>query len=144
MKSLGKFTIRGQGIAAEVKRLLLFDGDFSTAYKIQKFVVNPNDPLSSSELSCKLMTVDKAHSVLWNYEINTELAWASWNTPTNSRFGQFELIDRDNLVVEDLYIDFSGPAASSINYYIELEKFDVGLNLGSYTMVRNAAQDFPL
>jgi hypothetical protein len=144
MKSLGKFTIRGSGVSAEVKRLLLFDGEFSTAYKIQKFVITPKDPASSAELTCKLITINSPHSVYWNFQINTELAWAAWNIPISSRFGQYELIDRDNLVVEDLYIDFSGPSSTDINYYIELEKFDVGLNVGAYTMVRNSSQDFPL
>jgi hypothetical protein len=144
MKSLGKFTIRGSGISAEVKRLLLFDGDFSTAYQIQKFVITPKDPGTSSELYAKLMTINAPHSVYWNFQINTELSWAAWNIPISSRFGQYELIDRDNLIVEDLYVDFSGPAGLDINYYIELEKFDVGLNIGAYTMVRNSSQDFPL
>ncbi|MHA1402078.1 MAG: hypothetical protein ACTSQE_17145 [Candidatus Heimdallarchaeaceae archaeon] len=158
MKSLGKFTLRGEitptantGTYEEkgdLQRLLLFDGDFGTGFKVTKFVVWAFDATSSADCSAIIAT-DKQG--LANYNLGTQSAedvrqigWASGNAVTSAvREESISVVDRDNLVVEDLWI--AGYNASSgdkrINYYIELEKFDVGLNVGSYSMVRNSSQD---
>ena len=52
------------------------------------------------------------------------------------------LVDRENLVVQDLFItvrtrDISDPF---VNYYIEMEKYDMTDAQGALAMVRNRAQ----
>ena len=79
-----------------------------------------------------------------NVDNNMQMGWASSNFVSSSaREESLNIIDRDSIVVQDLWI--AGYNASStdksINYYIEAEKFDVGLNIGSYSMVRNSSQD---
>jgi len=158
MKSLGKYTLRGEitptantgdyDVAGDLQRILLFDGDFGTAFKITKFVVWAYESTSSADCSAVLASDRRG---LAGYGLGTQSAeddrqigWASSNAVTGAvREGSFSIVDRDNLIVEDLWI--AGYNASSgdkrINYYIEAEKFDVGLNVGSYTMVRNSSQD---
>ena len=53
----------------------------------------------------------------------------------------FNLIDRDNLVVEDLFVYArTGTTTAGINYYIEFDKYDISEGLGALTMVRNSSQ----
>lgn len=161
MKSLGKFTLRGEitptantgtyGAAGDLTRILLFDGDFGTAFKVTKFVVWAYATTTSADCSAVLAS-DRYG--LEDYTLGTQSAeddrqigWASGNAVTSAvREESFSIIDRDNLIVEDLWI--AGYNASSgdkrINYYIECEKFDVGLNVGAYTMVRNSSQDIQI
>lgn len=158
MKSLGKFTLRGEITptantgtyedAGDLQRILLFDGDFGTAFKITKFIVWPFTTTTSADCSAVLAS---DRNGLAPYALGTQSAeddrqigWASGNQVTSAvREESFSLVDRDNLIVEDLWI--AGYNASTgdkrINYYIECEKLDVGLNVGSYTMVRNSSQD---
>ena len=164
MKSLGKFTLRGyiQPIAnsgtygdnGDLTRLLLFDGKYNTGFKITDFRVWNYEGTSSADCSAVLAT---DRNGLANYQLgamdasnNMQIAWASGNAFTsNVRETNFFLVDRDNLIVEDLWIAGvnNSPSVSDdkkkTNYYIELEKFDVGLSLGAYSMVRNASQDLP-
>jgi len=162
MKSLGKFTLRGwikptsnsgtYGENGDLQRLLLDDGDFATGFKITKFVVWNYEGTSTADCSAILAT-DKAgleNELLGNMdsENNMQIAWASSNAFTsNVRESNFNLIDRDNLIVQDLWIagvnnsTSTGEYAKQTNYYIECEKFHVGLNIGAYAMVRNASQD---
>lgn len=164
MKSLGKFTLRGtiQPISnsgnyadnGDLTRLLLFDGKFNTGFKVTLFRIWGYEGINSADCSAILAT-DRNGLASYNLGTmdssnNMQIAWASSNSFTsNVRETNFELTDRDNLIVEDLWIagvNNSGSVtddAKKINYYIELEKFDVGLSLGSYSMVRNASQDLP-
>lgn len=143
MRSLGKMSIRGSIVIPNVEKLNLFDGSFGTGFKVTKFVIAPQDVNDSEKMQAKLMTQDQDHSAKWYWDNNLEVAWATWNTPTNSRAGDFNLVDRDNIIVEDLFIDTTGDTDEVLNYYIEMEKFDIGLSLGAYSMVRNSSQNLP-
>ena len=140
MKSIRDYTIRGSLVAGEVKKIQLFDGAFNTGFRIKKFIITPSRILESEEMTAKLMTEFKAHAVNWFWERTSEIGWASWNTPTNSRFGQFNLVDYDAIVVEDLYIDASGDTGEEMNYYIELEKVKISDWQGALAMVKNSNQ----
>ena len=52
------------------------------------------------------------------------------------------MIDPENLVVEDLFIQgfSSDGSGQEINYMIEMEKYDFSESLGVLAMVRNRAQ----
>ena len=53
----------------------------------------------------------------------------------------FNLVDRDNFIVEDLYVYVrSGTSAAAVNYYIELDKYDTTDARGALAMVRNSSQ----
>ena len=164
MKSLGKFTFRGvikptansgtyedEGDLTEIQ---LFDGDFGTGFKVTKFEVWNYEGTSSADCSAVLATNKEG---LADYSLGTmdasnnlQVGWASGNSFTsNVRETNFKLVDRDNLIIQNLWIagvnnsTATTADAKKINYYIEAEKFDVGLSIGSYSMVRNAAQDMP-
>ncbi len=53
----------------------------------------------------------------------------------------FNLVDRDNLVIEDLFIyGETNAAGGDLNYYIEMEKYEFPTAKGALTMVRNKNQ----
>ena len=140
MKSLRDYTIRGEVEAGEVKKIKLFDGKFDTGFRLKKFIISPHRVLESEELSAKLMTEDRAHGVNWFWGRQSEIGWAAWNVPINSRFGQFDQVDHEAIIVEDLFIDGSGDSGELINYYIELEKISITEWEGALAMVRNSNQ----
>ena len=157
MKSLGFYTMRGDitptantgtyGDEGDLTRILLFDGKFDTAFRVTKFEVWPADTTATADCSAILAT-DKAG--LEDYDLGTQyasdvrqIAWSSANQVTSGvrDIGQ-SVIDRDNLVVQDLWIaGYNGSTGTKqVNYYIELEKFDITEWQGALSMVRNRAQ----
>ena len=140
MKSMRDYTIRGSVLAGEVKRIQLFDGAFDTGFRIKKFVIAPEDVYDGEKVQAKLTTEDGAHDFAWHWERTSEIGWAVWNTPTNSRFGQFSLVDHDAIIIQDLFIDGTGDAGENINYYIEMEKVKVSEWQGALAMVKNSNQ----
>ena len=157
MKSLGKFTLRGAveptantGSYADngdLQRILLFDGRYDTAFKITRIMCWAHAPTSTAD-GMVLLATDKAGFEGYNLgtmdaDNNMQIGWASCSSVTAGVRETFDIIDRDNLVVQDLWI--AGYNASTgdkrMNYLIECEKFDVSLNTGAYVMVRNASQD---
>jgi hypothetical protein len=141
MKSERLYTARGSLVAGEVKRLILFDGQFDTAYRILDFSIAPENILGSEEVMIKVMTEEKPHNTGWFWQDNREVAWAGFNIPINSRFGEYSRVDKDALIVEDLFLDCSADADENVNYMITLEKVKISDWLGALAMVRNSSQD---
>jgi len=150
MKSLGLFTLQGSFESLKWHQVRLFDGDFGTAYRITKFEIVIYDPDNSGLDLYGTLATEELDYTEWNLADNRQIGWASMNGAggaTGPLAQPFNLVNRDNLIVEDLWIfgetnATTGPS-KFVNYYIEMEKFDVGLSIGAYTMVRNASQDFP-
>ncbi len=129
--------IWGQGVAGDVDRIILFDGSFETAFILREFKICPQDILTDEEISAKLLLEETAHSVGWHWQSNMQVGWAAWNTPTNTRFGQFDMVKENLKIVEDLFIDFSGDADENINYYIKLEKVKISEWEGALALATN-------
>lgn len=136
-------TIRGVGTVPKVERVLLFggqQGNFEKGYKILDFQVTATDPTSSEEVSAVVNTIEEAHSVTWNWAKNTQVAWAAWNIPTNSRFGQYSNVDDEVILVEDVFIDFSGDAGQTINWELKLEEVSINDSTAALAMIQARAQ----
>ena len=154
MKKIGDYTVRGKftaaddgGSTAAWKKIVLFDGRFDTAYRITRFVVAAESASGSQDVSGKLATEITFTSAAglgnhWDWDDNREIAWASTqNLTTSIREGNFELVDPDNLVVEDLYVSLSTNAGPlPCNFFIEMEKYDISDYRGALAMVRNRSQ----
>jgi len=152
MKKIGSYTARGNvnpksSSVGLTKKLNLFDGKFSTAYKITKFEIILSDPDNTSADVYGMLLTEFLYSgtdATWDFSESRQLGWAS-SSAVYSDSGMtaqpFNLIDRDNLVVEDLFIYARcGTTAASVNYYIEFDKYDISEGLGALTMVRNSSQ----
>ena len=144
MKKIGDHTVRGSGVDNAVTRIKLFDGRFDTAYRVTKFVVAGVDLTSTTQTDVNgcLGTTEDAPGASWNFGDNRQIGWASLRGIEAASVGDdFSLIDRDNLVVEDLFVYVNGNASALVNYYIELEKYDISDWQGALAMVRNNAQN---
>ena len=148
MKSLGEYTIRGQvpaGVASV--RVNLFDGSYATGFKVKEFYVGPNKVESTvgNSYSIKLATEENLpFAFRWDWNKNTEIAWASMSFDANGIMGTpMNVVDPDNMIVEDLFIYAYNNSGEAMNYMVVMEKFDIGLTKGAYTLVRNNSQNFP-
>lgn len=145
MKKIGEYTVRGQITDNTVEKIILFDGRFDTGYRVTKFEIWAQDPASvNSDCSSKLMTENlgvPASPGIFNAGDNREIGWASHEIDNSLGTGNsFNVVDRDNMVVEDLYIWANNADNEDINYYIEMEKYDITDWQGALAMVRNRSQ----
>ena len=119
----------------------LFDGKFTTGYKVVEFELTTTHPSSDIEIVGGLSTKPKSTISNWDFNDVEEIAWATWNAPTSSRPYNFSLIDPNNMVVEDMYVRaYVSPDTGSVNYFIKLEKYEFTAWDGAATMVRNQSQ----
>ena len=148
MKKIGQYTVRGQSISNTTRRIILFDGRFDTGYVITKFQIITQDPDNSGLNGYGVLLADEPAtptSVIWDLNSNVQIGWSSMNNagsavgPQSEPFG---LVDRDNLVIEDLYIycETNAAGANKLNYYIEMDKYDISEDKGALAMVRNRSQ----
>ena len=136
-------TIRGQLVAStgfNVKKIQLFDGKFTTGFRLKGFKIAPRVPTDSLEMTARILTTDLPHGTNWNWDRNDEIGWAAWNVPINSRFGEFSLVDEEAIIVEDLYVDVSATADEVVNYWIEIEKLSFSEWKGALAMVQARSQ----
>ena len=80
----------------------------------------------------------------WNLNRGQQIGWASMyaaGSATGPQAFPFNLVDRDNLVIEDLYIyGETNASAADCNYYIEMDKYEFTTSRGALAMVRNKQQ----
>jgi len=153
MKKVGSYTVRGKinpgsSSVGATEMIRLFDGRFDTGYVVTKFVLSVIDPdNTTNDVYGMLMTEDifDGTDQNFNFSDNRQIGWASMASvysdagPPGQPFNQ---IDRDNFIVEDLYVYVrSGTSVLGVNYYIELDKYDTTSARGALAMVRNNAQN---
>ena len=127
-------------------RIQLFDGRFDTGYRITKFIICPYDVDNTNvrNFTAKLSispNVDTAQS--FDFNDNREIAWSWFAFDANGRMDFVnEIIDRDNIIIEDLWIfgwEVAGGTSGFFNYYIEAERVELTDAMGAVTMARNKA-----
>jgi len=155
MKMIGTYTARGIANELETEAgtpqlVPLFDGKFSTGYRVTSFKVWSSQADNNSSADCigKLSKNPDGVTASTNFfraDDNNQIAWAvSGFGADGANAGQFaeSIIDRDNLVVEDLYVYVRSASTNTdpINYLIEMEKYDISEARGALTMARDRAQ----
>ncbi len=141
MKKVGElYTAKGRALIGRIKKIQLFDGRFDTAYRLVKMEIAAVEPMTGTEIIGRVMTEHESPSSEWDWSSNTEIAWASVNTPISTRWGYNSYVDPDNLIVEDVYLNFSGSAVEDVNYMLTFQKYEISDWRGALTMVRNQSQ----
>ena len=122
-------------------RIQLFDGKFTTGYRISSLEFMPDDPQSSSEYLIKVSTQPKSNLAEFDWGDVEEVAWGAYNTPIASRFGTDSAIDPENMTVRDLYISaYTTGEAGFLNYMLVLDKYEFAAWDGAATMIKNESQ----
>ena len=145
MKKIGEYTARGKMAGSTIEKIRLFDGRFDTGYVITKFMILVNDPdISSYDAFGILGTEEDEIGTAWNLSRQSQIGWASMKADgaaTGPPAFPFHLVDRDNMVIEDLFVyGETNSAGGDLNYYIEMDKYEFTPSKGALTMVRNKSQ----
>lgn len=149
MKKIGTYTVRGNLPAPaedfDQRKIQLFDGRFDTGYRVTRFEIAPRGMADANgdSISGKLATEELgAGSINWNWDDNREIAWAvgSYSMSGSLPVGFKEFIDPENMIVEDLYLYANSAGEGSINYIIEMDKYEFSDWEGALAMVRNRSQ----
>lgn len=139
----GDMTLIGQMAGNTRKRFNLFDGKFTTGFKIKKFMIVDYSPSGAYESVGTLTTDEHTVSAFWDFADVTEVGWTSTNAPT---FGHTltlasGIVRPETIIVEDLFLGIYSTADNrQVNYYIELEKYEFAAWDGAANMVRNNSQ----
>jgi hypothetical protein len=142
MKKIGEYTCRGVVAHQVTERIILFDGRFDTAYRVTKFTVSPQSITTTDNAAGTLFSDDDGSgSNLWKWDDNVQIAWAATEGITDAATAPFSMVDKDNLVVEDLFIRCSNSAGGESNYLIEMEKYKISEWRGALAMVRSKSQN---
>ena len=143
MKKLGNlYTMAGSINATSSNdpfRIQLFDGKYTTAYRIEYFAVHNNGD-NQTDVQAVLTTDILGTSPLsnWDFGNNLQIGWAKnhwWNF--NAGTLQSE-IDPENLVIQDLFV--YSTSGQRCNYVIYAQKYDISEWQGALQMVRNRSQ----
>lgn len=153
-KYIGSFTARGKGDETQDTgtpiRIRLFDGKFDTAFKITRFEVwaESIQDTYDQRVSGKLATSPNCSTLAATFmdaADSREIAWAGQGDGSIDEMGPVvHIIDRENLVVEDLWVYLrtnQETGEERVNYYIEMDKYDITESLGALSMAKDRARD---
>jgi hypothetical protein len=143
----GKRVIRGElTINTYSNRVQLFDGLFTTGYRVTKLEISPRSPTENNEVLVRVSTEEAAGNPLayWDFSDVRQVAWARWGAPNAAAFGMESIIDPNNMAVEDLWLStYSTIDTGSIQYQLTLEKYEFPAWDGAATLVKNQSQAGP-
>ena len=152
MKKIGEYTARGivtedETTSGTPQKIPLFDGSFKTGYRVTGFHIWGSTFTGSSEgdvigkLSKNAIGTTGGANFL-RADDDNQIAWAGMQGDTDSISYVDSIIDRDNLVIEDLYVYVRGRSATTsqaINYLVELDKYEISESQGALMMARDRA-----
>ena len=126
-------------------RIQLFDGKFTTGYRVTRLRVAPKSPASTAEYVFKVSTEPKSNIAEFNWQDVQEIAWATVMVPLGYGNGEQTNIRDDNMAIEDLYISAYTTSGSilQVNYELVLEKYEFPAWTGAGVLVENLSQAGP-
>jgi len=139
-------TLRGRIDPNLAKRLILGDANFTTAYKVLRFIVFPENPASGGDDSVfGTLALDQDGSATrWLADDNRQIGWAGTNQ-SGTGYGAespFSYITPDHIVVEDLWVMCSRASGTDkINYVVELEVVDITMDQAVLALIKERSQD---
>ena len=151
MKKIGEYSVRGQYSETLTEsdgglRVNLFDGRYDTGYKVTKFVVwaadwnNSTNPDVIGKLGL-VSDLDTSSDGFMNAGDTREIGWAGASGATDAWYDFTPgIVDRDNLIIEELYVYVRGAGTANVNFLIEFDKYDLPDYRGSLAMVQNRSQ----
>ena len=148
MKRIGEYTCRGTlfsiAEAGVSKRILLDDGQFDTGYRLMEFRVWPqdcsdfNEEMTYARVTTQDLTIVAA--TFWNAGDNRQIAWAAGQLDNSPDVQNWALVDPDNLIIQDCYVQALSASEENGNYFLRFEKYDITEWRGALSMVRNRSQ----
>lgn len=147
MKFIGEKIVRGQHLGENTfKRINLFDGDYTTGFKIVEFrVVTQNVKTALQDVVGKLVTIDDdvaslKDGAIWNWSDPREVAWASSEMRVAFSPAFFTAtVDESAVIIEDLFFTYGTVDTDDdpCNYYVKLHKYSLEPFVGTANIVKN-------
>tara|TARA_Y100001963_G_scaffold131927_1_gene189914 strand:+ start:607 stop:1053 length:447 start_codon:yes stop_codon:yes gene_type:complete len=147
MKKIGTHCVRGQLPEGVEERISLFDGKFTTGYRITDVRICSSDIGSSGDDAAvristeSIGTMPASGESMIDFSDNRQIAWCGYSSSGGNGFDNITpIIDPENMVIEDLYISGQHGSVHPINYLIYLEKYEFVSWQGAAVMVGNKSQ----
>ena len=144
MKKIGEYSTRLQLGWKETRRVNVFDGDYTTGYKITKIQAFTNRPGSQvAEGWVTVATTEDFEGDEWDAANSQQIAWTGFHTTTfggTSAYVHDTIIDRNNLIIEELYVYAQSDENLLTNVYIEFDVYQLPPYRGSLAIVQNMSQ----
>ena len=123
-------------------RIQLFDGLFTTGFRVVEFRIIPLTPTNQEEVLSLLSTENQgAVPSTFDFANNEHVAYAAWGAPNQAYYSDWNLVIEGNMIVEDLWLSaYTTGDDTHLNYYIVLDKYKFSDWNGALTMVRNKSQ----
>ncbi len=132
-------TLRGRVTAQETKRLIVDDGMFNHGMKVKEFHVWAISQASNEDPVC-ILGLDSDMNGEWDASDNRQIGWAAQTTSASSRIAQFNLIDPDHIVIQDLYI-YNFSDTEEANYMVVLEPVMLTDDEAILQLIKERSQD---
>ena len=131
-------TLRGRVDPNSQKRLIIDDGRFNHAMKVESFVVWPANPNAQEDPKCVLSLSDNAVTQADASDTN-QIGWSKAADATTIYSG-YSILDPNHLVVRDLYIT-NLDANDEANYLVILSPMEISDDRAIMALIKERSQD---
>ena len=137
---MGKITMNTH--SGSENRLQLFDGKFTSGWRVVEFRIIPKSPQNQEEVMAVISTeAPGAVPSTFDFTDVQNIAYAAWNVPNQVAFADWNLVVEENMAVEDLWVScYTTGDDDYLNYYLVLEKYNFEAWDGAGIMARNNGQ----
>jgi len=131
-------TLRGRVDPSSQKRLIIDDGRFNHAMKVESFVVWPANPNSSEDPKCVLSLSDNAVTSADASDTN-QIGWSK-AADAITIYSGYSILDPNHLVVRDLYIT-NLDTQDDANYLVILSPMVISDDRAIMALIKERSQD---
>lgn len=132
------YSLRGRVDSGSQKRLIIDDGRFNHAMKVESFVVWPANPNAVEDPKCVLSLSDNTVSSADASDTN-QIGWSKAADATTIYSG-YSILDPNHLVVRDLYIT-NLDAQDEANYLVILKPMEISDDRAIMALIKERSQD---
>ena len=136
---MARHTLRGRVGAQETKRLIVDDGILTQGHKVVAFHVWSIGLGTGDDPEC-ILGKDSDMNSEWDASDNRQIGWAAQTTTATTRMMQFELIDPDHIIINDLYI-YNRSATDPANYMVLIEPVTLSDDEAVLQLIKERSQD---
>lgn len=135
---MARHTLRGRVNAGDTLRLIIDDGMLNQGHKVVEFYVWAQSIASGDDPACVLAKSYDANPS-WDASDNRQIGWAGQTTTNTTRMMQFDLLDPDAIVVQDLFLINIG--VSVANYMVVIEPVNLTDDQAVMQLIKERSQD---
>jgi hypothetical protein len=138
VRKIGEYSVRITCDDGETRKVNLFDGRYDTGYVLTKVQAFTDTPSASNADGWATVMLRDASGASWDAEDEMQIAWTGFHTTTfGAGYEPQQIIDRTNLIIEDLYVYGNTSTGQRVNIYMEFDKYELEPFQGTAAIVKN-------